>query len=305
MFAFAIWDSTRGELVRARDRLGEKPLYSYAHPERALFVFASEVRALLASGLVPRLLDHSALSVYLHNGFVVSPWTLVRGVRSLLPGHWMRIDTQGRVVGQGRYWRLPSARSGGTEGVQSHAHIEALREVLAEATAQRLVSDVPLGAFLSGGLDSSSIVAIMTRFSNSVRTFSVGFPEPDYDESTYAQWVSSRFRTEHRAVTITAEEFGHWLPDGLAAMDQPTFDGLNTYCVARTARASGLTVALSGLGGDELFGGYPHFQQVPAIARVARLGAYLPEPVRRLATQSVGGLHGWRKVVQVLGAPIP
>lgn len=304
MFAFAIWDGTRGELVLARDRLGEKPLYYYADPERGLFVFASEVRALLASGLVPRLLDRSALSIYLHNGFLVSPRTLVRGVRSLLPGHWMRIDTRGQVVGQGRYWCLP-ARTGVGGGAQGRERLEALRETLAEATAQRLVSDVPLGAFLSGGLDSSSIVALMTRFSNSVRTFSVGFPEPDYDESTYAQWVSSRFRTEHRAVSVTAEEFERWLPDGLAAMDLPTFDGLNTYCVARTARASGLTVALSGLGGDELFGGYPHFRQVPAIARVARLGTWLPESARRLVTQTVGGLHGWRKVVQVFGSPVP
>lgn len=303
MFAFAIWDGT--QLVLARDRLGEKPLYYYADPERGLFVFASEVRALLASGLVPRLLDHSALSIYLHNGFLVSPRTLVRGVRSLLPGHWMQIGTRGQVVGQGRYWRLPSVRIGVGAGAQSRERLEALRETLSEATAQRLVSDVPLGAFLSGGLDSSLIVALMTRFSNAVCTFSVGFPEPDYDESTYAQWVSSRFRTKHRAVSVTAEEFERWLPDGLAAMDQPTFDGVNTYCVARTARASGLTVALSGLGGDELFGGYPHFRQVPAITRVARLGTWLPEPARRLVTQTVGGLHGWRKVVQVLGSPVP
>jgi asparagine synthase (glutamine-hydrolysing) len=145
----------------------------------------------------------------------------------------------------------------------------------------------------------------MTRCSNAIRTFSVGFPEPDSDESTYAQWVSSRFRTEHRTVSVTAEEFGRWLPDGLAAMDQPTFDGLNTYCVARTARASGLTVALSGLGGDELFGGYPHFRQVQAIARGARFGTWLPDLPRRLVTRSVGGLHGWRKVVQVIGSPVP
>jgi len=305
MFAFAIWDGTRGELVLARDRLGEKPLYYYADPERGLFVFASEVRALLASGLVPRLLDHSALSIYLHNGFLVSPRTLVRGVRSLLPGHWMRIDARGQVAGQGRYWRIPSSRTGVAEEARSRERLEALRETLAEATAQRLVSDVPLGVFLSGGLDSSTIVALMTRCSNAIRTFSVGFPEPDFDESTYAQWVSSRFRTEHRTVSVTAEEFARWLPDGLAAMDQPTFDGLNTYCVARTARASGLTVALSGLGGDELFGGYPHFRQVPAIARGARFGTWLPDLPRRLVTRFVGGLHGWRKVVQVIGSPVP
>lgn len=305
MFAFALWDCARGELVLARDRLGEKPLYYYADPARGLFVFASEVRALLAGGLVPRLLDRSALSVYLHNGFIVSPWTLVRGVRSLLPGHWIRIGRGGRSVGHGCYWRIPSVHSGFAEGIQSRERLVALRDTLAEATAQRLASDVPLGAFLSGGLDSSSIVALMTRFSNSLRTFSVGFPEPDYDESTYAQWVSSRFRSEHRAVIVTANEFERWLPDGLAAMDQPTFDGLNTYCVARAARESGLAVALSGLGGDELFGGYPHFRQVAAIARAARLGAWLPERARRLATRTIGRLHGWRKVLQIFGSPVP
>jgi asparagine synthase (glutamine-hydrolysing) len=156
MFAFAIWDARNHELFLARDRLGKKPLYYASAP--GLFIFASEVRAVVASGLVPACLDPEALEVYLWNGFVVSPLTMVAGVRSLLPGWWLRVGPDGAVIEAGRYWRLPEpvgrAAADGVDGVRAE---------LEEAVRLRLVSDVPLGIFLSGGLDSSTSTALAAR----------------------------------------------------------------------------------------------------------------------------------------------
>lgn len=302
MFVFAIWDNARKELVLARDRLGEKPLYYYHDPQRSLFLFASEVRTLLASGFVPKRIDPTALSIYLHNGFIVSPITIIRDVRSLLPGHWMRVGSDGKTIECRCYWKLGRSSSDLTKKDQ---HVEELQEILAEATKQRLISDVPLGIFLSGGLDSSAITAIATKSSKSIRTFSIGFLESKYDESIYAKRVSSYFKTEHQTVYLSAEEFEHWLDDGLTAMDQPTFDGLNAYYVSRLARSSGITVAISGLGGDELFGGYPHFWQAPHIARFLRLKKYFPMNVAKFVKRHATELHGWRKTLSVFDLDVP
>jgi asparagine synthase (glutamine-hydrolysing) len=275
MFAFAIWNQASQELFLARDRLGEKPLYYHASPA-GTFVFASEVRALLGSGLIDRRLDEDAAAGFLGSGFMTSPLTTVRGVRSLLPAHWMRVSREGRVLERVQYWRpvAPSPPCGEDgEGL--------LGETLAEAVRMRLVSDVPIGAFLSGGLDSSILVALMARAGPRVRTFSVTFDEADYDESVYSSWVAKRFGTEHSEVRLRAADFTGWLSAALDAMDQPTFDGINTYCVARAAKATGLTVALSGLGADEIFGGYPFFRTVPWLRRLAWLAGSLPYSVRR------------------------
>jgi asparagine synthase (glutamine-hydrolysing) len=150
----------------------------------------------------------------------------------------------------------------------------------------RLVSDVPLGVFLSGGLDSSIIVAMMAKAGGDVRTFSVTFDRPEFDESVYSAWVARRFRTKHCEVRLHCQDFERWLPDALAALDQPSFDGINTYFVSRAAKRAGLTVALSGLGADEIFGGYPFFRTVPWLRRLAKAGAGPPfSMVRRTADE--------------------
>lgn len=297
MFAFALWDAQRQELFLARDRMGEKPLY-YHQGKEGVFLFASEIRALLASGLIERRLDAVSMRAYLYNGFTVAPRTIVRGVRSLLPGYWMRVRPDGEIVETRPYWRLPHFEEA------SPPTLEEIRGELAHAAAMRLISDVPLGAFLSGGLDSSLIVGLMSRSAGEVRTFSIGFAEQKYDESAYARWVAERFRTSHTSITLGADEFAAWLPEGLAAMDQPTFDGLNTYFVARVARESGLTVALSGTGGDELFGGYPSFALAPQIARILSLTRRLPNGLRFLLRRA-GGLYGWRKILAGLEDDLP
>jgi len=276
MFAFAVWDLAAQELYLVRDRMGKKPVY-YCQSS-GQFVFASEVRTLLASGLIARRLNPTALESYLFNGFVISPQTIIEGIYSLLPGHWMRVSVAGKILETQAYWHLPAEAAGQTR-IEAMAEI---RQRLEEAVQMRLVSDVPLGAFLSGGLDSSVIVALMARAGGDVRTFSVTFDEGEFDESPYSNWVAKQFQTRHTEVRLRPAEFEAWLPQALQAIDQPTFDGLNTYYVSRAARESGLTVALTGAGGDELFGGYDFFKQVPTLASLARLGQFVPAPLAEI-----------------------
>jgi asparagine synthase (glutamine-hydrolysing) len=281
MFAFAVWNPRADELFLARDRLGEKPAYFCADGER--FAFASEVRTLLATGQVPRRLDLAALDDYLVNGFVVSPRTLVASVRSLLPGHWMRVGPRGQVRETRRYWRLP------VDAVAQPRDLAPLRERLVESTRQRLVSDVPLGAFLSGGLDSTTQVALMSRLGGDVRTFSITFDEAAFDESAHSSAAARRFATRHTEVRLRRDQFEAWLPDAVASLDQPSFDGLNTYFVSRAARESGLTVAVGGTGADELFGGYPFFRWVRWLERIDAFDGALGGPARRTLRSFVRG----------------
>ena len=300
MFAFAIWDFRRSELFLARDRMGEKPLYFSEAPAQKIFLFASEIRALLASGRIDRRLDQTTLRCYVYNGFTIAPRTMIESVRSLLPGCWMRVGADGSIREIQRYWKLPVYT-----GREAALDAEELREVLGQSVRMRLLSDVPLGAFLSGGMDSSTITALMSRSSESVRTFSIGFRESVYDESRYARWVADKFHTRHTSILLGPQEFSAWLDSGLAGMDQPTFDGLNTYFVSRAARESGLTVALSGLGGDELFGGYPFFRSAPMIGKLGRCARRLPGSVNRSIADRLGAVKGFRKALHVLDTAIP
>ncbi|TFG96090.1 MAG: asparagine synthase (glutamine-hydrolyzing), partial [Myxococcales bacterium] len=269
MFALAIWDPRHRRLVLARDPLGVKPLYlaRIGRPGgRDVLVFSSELRALLATGLVERRLDPAGLQGFLWHGFAVGPGTLVSGVRRLEPGVRLSVDLDdGLAERQERFWSLPPA----TPGTHS---VEDLRVELEAAVRMQLVADVPLGVFLSGGVDSSVVMAIAARANGSVlRTFNVGFDEPGFDESQHARAMAQRFGTEHSEVRLSERAFQERLDDALGSVDQPTFDALNTYFVSRAAREAGLTVALAGTGGDELFGGYASFHDLPLLARVSRV----------------------------------
>ena len=285
MFAFGLWDAARGTLLLVRDRLGIKPLYlsSVVRPGGArTLLFASEVRALLASGLVDREADPVALASYVWNGFVVGPRSIVRAVR-LLPAATYAIAPQDSAAPSvSRYWALP------TPATRSAGSAEALGEELSTSVAMHLVSDVPLGIFLSGGIDSSAIAALAVRSSNArVRTFNVGFEERALDESMHARAVARALGTEHHEVRLSEAAFLREVPSALASLDQPTFDGLNTYFVSRAVREAGLTVALAGTGGDELFGGYSSFRDIPWASSWSRALSALPaEPMRRLATSA-------------------
>ena len=282
MFALAIWDAASRTVLLARDRLGIKPLYTcvVSRGGAPALAFASELRALLATGLVDRRLHRGGLESYLWNGFVVGPDTLVAGVHLLPAGTLARVDPGAVRLEPRRYWQLPreagptraSARDGGDA-------VGRLRASLQSAMRQHLLADVPLGIFLSGGIDSSAIAAMAVAQAGSpgaVRTFNVSFDEAAFDESRHARAVAGALGTQHTDVRLTQAEFAANLDGALAAIDQPTFDGINTYFVSRAVRQAGITVALAGTGGDELFGGYRSFAEVPRSARVARALRWLP-----------------------------
>jgi asparagine synthase (glutamine-hydrolysing) len=283
MFAFGLWDPRAERLTLARDRLGIKPLYYY-HGD-GYFLFASEVRALLATGLVPRRLDANALWQYLGYQSIPAPSTLVRDVRLLEPASWVTIDGSRRKT-RGTYWDMLAA----VRTPQDRSADEVRRrtgELLREAVASHLVSDVPVGAFLSGGIDSSAVVALMREAGCRPRTFSIGFDESAFDESSHAGLVARACGADHTAIRLRGDELLERLPLALQAMDQPTADGVNSYIISGAVRERGITVALSGLGGDELFGGYPSFARLARVANVARLWGRSPDAFRALAAGAV------------------
>lgn len=277
MFAFAYWNQERRELTIARDRMGIKPVY-YAEAD-GMLVFSSEVRSLLASDWIERKHDPVALADYLRYQTVHAPRTMIRGVNSLPPGHWMRL--QGEETEVGRWWDAAASAQPG--GRSREAHLKDIRQALSQAVELRLRADVPLGAFLSGGIDSSAIVGLMKEASEQrISTFSVTFNEGEFDESPYSRLIAQRFDTDHHEIRLTPDAFLEEVPAALEAMDHPSGDGPNTYVVSKATKAAGITVALSGLGGDELFAGYAVFQRTKALWDQRWLGSW-PKGLRKLA----------------------
>jgi asparagine synthase (glutamine-hydrolysing) len=265
MFALALMDRHGDRLVLARDRLGVKPLYYSL--DRGRLLFASELRALLSSGLVPAALSRSAVWGYLRLGAVQDPLTMIEGVLSL-PAASLAVFSRNGLELQ-PYWSLADCfRNPAPELREAPRLVE---QELRDAVSMRLISDAPIGVFLSGGLDSAAVTALAAESSEQpLRTVSVVFPEIKFSEKERIDLVSSRFSTDHTEVNLSESDLLADLPAALAAMDQPTFDGVNIYVVSRAARESGLTVALSGIGGDELFGGYPSFRRVPRLRKLAK-----------------------------------
>lgn len=276
IFALALWDPRARVVHLVRDPLGIKPLYWTLAREgdasEEMVLFASEVRALLASGAVARHLDPEAVASYLWHGFVVGPSTIVRNVHLLPAASIMTIaadDTDRRCNSRSArvYWRMPSSSAPTTTTAD-------LREELASTVRMQLVSDVPLGVFLSGGVDSSVVAALASEVApDSVHTFTIGFDIPAYDETRFARQVADGIGSRHTSSVLTEGAFREQLPEAFTAIDQPTFDGINTYFVSRAARNAGMTVALAGTGGDELFGGYRSYVDIP---KALRAGAWLP-----------------------------
>ncbi|NPV76926.1 MAG: asparagine synthase (glutamine-hydrolyzing) [Anaerolineae bacterium] len=262
MFSFALWDEHENLLWLVRDRLGVKPLYYYHKGD--LLIFASEVRALLASGCISKTLSLEGIDSYLALGGVRDPWTIIREVYSMPAGSYGIYKDNKFTLHT--YWSPPQEINDQYSGWAREKIVQKLREKLFESVHLRLLSDVPLGIFLSGGVDSSSIVSLaMENGRQTPRTVSITFKEEEYSEARSIQLVSRYFHTDHSEVLLTSEEMVNALPAALAAMDQPTFDGINTYFVSRSARQIGLTVVLSGIGGDEIFGGYPSFHWAPLL----------------------------------------
>jgi asparagine synthase (glutamine-hydrolysing) len=277
MFALAIWDSRERKLILARDRLGIKPLY-YAHSARR-FVFASQVKALLASGLVEERFSRDALITYLSFGAVSEPLTIIEGVRALPAGHIATL--RDGELQLSRYWAPEPA----TESAHSPEEAVAeLRAMLDEIVGGHLVSDAPLGVFLSGGLDSSVLAALASRQTDRLKTISVVFGERAYSEEEYIDSVTRRLGADHVRVSLGATDFCRHLPAAFAAMDQPSFDGINTFFVSKAGHDAGLKVALSGVGADELFDGYGNAGRVRQLERMRRL----PKPLPQMAVAAAG-----------------
>ncbi len=255
MFALALWDAKESRLLLARDRLGKKPLYVRRESRRLLF--ASEIKSLLQDNSIPRRMDFQALDEYLTLGYVPAPRTLFEGIEKILPGHYLLLE-KGQVTDH-EYWDV---QFGQVENHSEQEWAERVREKLLEAVRIRLMSDVPLGAFLSGGIDSSAIVSAMALLSDRpVKTYSIGFEGEDsyYNELPYARIVADKFRTDHHEI-IVRPEVADLLPKLIWHLDEPIADSafVTTYLVSRLARES-VTVILSGVGGDELFGGYRRY----------------------------------------------
>ncbi len=273
MFGLAIWDEKRERLVLGRDRIGEKPLYIRREPGRLLF--ASELKSILQVEGVPRRLNHAALEEYLALGYVPTPLCLLEGMEKLPAGHYL-VAEKGRIELH-EYWDVPFRQ---TEKHSEEEWIERIREKIQETVRMQLVSDVPLGAFLSGGLDSSTIVAVMAGLTGRpVKTYSIGYQGEHsyYNELPYASVVSKAFGTDHHEIVVRPA-VSELLPKLVWHLDEPVADSacLTTYLVSKLARES-VTVILSGVGGDELFGGYRRYLG----NSLMRYYSLIPGPVRR------------------------
>jgi asparagine synthase (glutamine-hydrolysing) len=332
-----------GTLFLARDRLGIKPLYYYVQSPKSKVqspdfkntdsngqklsgkeglwtldfgpwtccVFASEVRTLLASGVVPRKLSRDAVESYLLFGSVSEPMTLIDGVLSLPPGHRMtiKLDPQrgaANSISISRYWNIAAApsrngdrsvtatpsRNGHRAITDTASAAKRVRSLLEESVRGHLIADVPVGVFLSSGIDSTALAALASREVSGVHTFTVAFPEDQFSEATMARRTAERLGTTHQELMLSGDEMLARLGEAIGALDLPTMDGINTYFVSAGARAAGLKVALSGLGGDEVFGGYSTFRRTPRYQRLAQAGNAMPGGVRSAIATAVAEAGG-------------
>lgn len=291
IFAFAIYDKQEQHLCVARDRFGVKPLY-YA-PTSDFCAIASEQRAIIHSNLIEKEISREAIADFFFDGAVCGTQRSCKGILQLPAGHYMTLHKGEAPKVQPYHFFFNNVAPPpltDREGVKTRLH-----ELLGQAVQRQMVSDVPLGAFLSGGIDSSAIVALMSEVATSQPlTFSIGFKEDKYDESRYAEVVAKKFNTNHTTFILHPDDFLNRLPAALRALDTPTLDGINTFVVSELTRNSGVTVALSGLGGDELFAGYPGFLRYYNWKN--HFFWRLPAGMRRIAASAIGLLGSSTKI---------
>jgi asparagine synthase (glutamine-hydrolysing) len=293
MFAFAFWDEPRQAVHLVRDPVGIKPLYYYDSGK--VLLFASELRTLLKTGLVPRKLDSNGLLSFLAFGSVYEPRTIVEGISVVPPGYFITFE-QGNFTSR-QYWdplefiaesTLRREDQSADDGEVGHN----LPALLQDAVLSHLVSDVPVGVFLSGGIDSSSLAALMSNAGVRPATFSLVFREAEFNEAEYSRLVAHRFGTDHHELMVSQEDALSSIPEALSAMDQPTIDGINTWLVSAKARAAGVKVALTGLGADEMFAGYSNFRDVPRLERLSADFTKIPSLLRRPVAVAAGVVGG-------------
>ena len=278
MFAFAFWNTKERKLVMARDPLGIKPLYLARNTDPGgewSLIFASELRAILASGLLGRpRLNPRAIASFVWNGFVMSPETAIVGIESVWPGQFRVFDAFGREERSEFYWSVSPVHDG------SSSDKSTLARVLEESVQLHLASDVPLGVFLSGGVDSATVANLAKKAARApVHTFTMAFEEQEYNEGVIARRIADAIGTRHQEVVLTEQRFIGQLEPAIDSLDQPTFDGLNSYYISQAVREAGFKVALAGTGGDELFGGYASFRNLPTMLRWSKRAKWMPQRV--------------------------
>lgn len=301
MFAFAIWDKEKRELFIARDRLGIKPLYYVLNNDE--IIFSSSIRAILETDLVNRKISQEGLVDYLRYQTVHAPYTIIEGIFMLMPGQSLKLNEETEPVFK-TYWA--PVKDYELAGNSITKVQQTVREKLTQSVSRRLVADVPFGAFLSGGIDSSIVVALMSQeLKQKVNTFSVVFKEEEFSEAVYARQIAEQYGTDHHEIELSADEFKTLIPDAFALMDHPSGDGLNTFVVSKKTREAGVKMALSGLGGDELFGGYSIFKQIPELQSKKWLNSfpvYLRKPLGILNHNFKGNIAS-AKVKELLKLP--
>lgn len=259
MFAFALYDDSDGSILLVRDRFGIKPLWLRKHEDA--YSFASEVRALFLPGEFKPV--SKALSEYIGFGRMPAHGEVFEGMEEVPPGSWIKLQGKGGVE-KGKWWPVgPFATS---KAPRRQDYVQRINQLLSSSIEEHLISDVGIGAFLSGGIDSSIVALVAGKIlGRNLRTFTVGFPQKGFDERLIAGQVAKKAGSEHYEVEVNEETCLSWVREAVMKLDLPSVDAINTYIVSKAVRATGLKVALSGLGGDELFGGYPSFRQVPLL----------------------------------------
>ena len=299
MFAFVLHNLETSETFVVRDRYGMKPLYFSM--QNGTCLVASEIRALLASEVVPRKLSRIALEEYIETQTVCAPNTLIENVQLLEAGHYLHFKKNETT--KHCYYRLLDDLSYELSDKKNAA--ELLRSTLRETVRQHMRADVPFGAFLSGGIDSSLLVGLMSEVrSEKINTFQISFEEEAFDERKYARLIAKKFNTDHHEINLNARSFLNDIPSAIAAIDFPSGDGPNTFAVSKASKEAGITVAISGLGGDELFAGYPVFQYMQSIEKSFLLK--LSYPLRKsvsLALRSISSNRSTRKKAELIGLP--
>jgi asparagine synthase (glutamine-hydrolysing) len=285
MYAFAFWNARQNSLLVARDPMGIKPFYFFLNENE--FGFASETKALLSMGRIEKKIDEEGLVGFLRFGAIQYPSTLWQGIKSLDPGECMTLNRNSvgnLVVERKLFWEFPKENSWSEDGA-----VEFLQTELPRAVRDHLIADVPVGVFLSSGIDSTILAGLASEVHPGMRAFTVCFGDhKEFDEDRLAIETAKRFGLHHERFVISEKEALDSFEGWLAAMDQPSIDGLNTFIISKAVRERGIKVALSGLGADELFGGYPSFREIPNWSRRIQNIQWLPKAIRKVASRLFG-----------------
>jgi asparagine synthase (glutamine-hydrolysing) len=292
MYAFGFWNGLKKELLLARDPLGIKPLYYSNSP--GLFIFGSEVKTIQASKLGDFSLDRSAMKSFLIYGAVIRPSTVISEIKELIPGQILKVSEKGEI----RFTPNPNGflKPKCEVNLSFDEVVSLVKGELSKSVKFHLLSDVSLGIFLSGGIDSSILALMASKESRKINLLTVGFPEEEFSEVKYARIVAECAERKHEVIFLTANDLEGFLPDALSSMDQPTVDGINTYVISNVGASLGIKVLLSGLGGDELFGGYTTFRNIPTLLRYKSLLAKLARLKIKFGGQN---LNKWHKILRL------